>query len=195
VGEDSLAPGSQVVTDYLVSRPAKAPRRAGLQPVGYGCNHCIGIPAAGARDFRRHPDGRPGAVACCRATATRRPGEIRTRAQTIWRRRPWWSPMRWPGSMNIDLTANRSAKAKAASPSTCATSGRPRPRSPRCNGKSVTPAWFDQTLRRRLQGRQAVARHPGRRRSDLRLGHRLDLVQNPPYFEDMSMSRGRSPTS
>jgi aconitate hydratase len=45
-----------------------------------------------------------------------------------------------------------------------------------------------QALCRRLQGRQALAGHPGRRRPDLRLGRcSSTYVANPPYFEGLSM--------
>ena len=73
----SLAPGSQVVTDYLQGRrPDQAARRAGLQPGRLRLHHLHRQlrPAAGA-DLRGGPEGRPGGRArCSRATATSKAG-------------------------------------------------------------------------------------------------------------------------
>jgi hypothetical protein len=51
----------------------------------------------------------------------------------------------------------------------------------------VTPKMFKHALRRRLQGRQALAGDQGQGGRDLSLGCGLDLRQNPPYFEGMTM--------
>jgi aconitate hydratase len=73
----SLAPGSQVVSDYLAGlRPAAGPDALGFNLVGYGCTTCIGnsapaFPNLWPRPFTRETWSRP---ACCRATATSRAG-------------------------------------------------------------------------------------------------------------------------
>ena len=95
----SLAPGSQVVTDYL--------KKAGLQTdldklgfnlVGYGCTTCIGnsgpLPDPIAEAITQGRSG--GRAPCSRATAISKAASIRMCGPTIWPRPCWWWPMRWP---------------------------------------------------------------------------------------------------
>ncbi len=68
----SLAPGSQVVTDYLEKAGLQDDLDAlGFNLVGYGCTTCIGnsgpLPARSPRPSRTVTSSRP---RCCRATAT-----------------------------------------------------------------------------------------------------------------------------
>ena len=95
----SLAPGSQVVTDYLAKAGlTEAARRPRLQPGGLRLHHLHRqLRPAAAGDLRSDPGRRPGGrQRCCPATATSRAGSIRTCAPTTWPRRRWWSPTPWP---------------------------------------------------------------------------------------------------
>ncbi len=76
----SLAPGSQVVTDYLAKAGLQEPlNKIGFNLVGYGCTTCIGnsgpLPAAGLQDDRKRAIW--WLVRCCRATATSKAASIR----------------------------------------------------------------------------------------------------------------------
>ena len=130
----SLAPGSQVVTDYL--------DKAGLQKdldtlgfnlVGYGCTTCIGnsgpLPEEISHDHPRASTWR--SPRCCRAIAISRAASITTCAPIISPRRRWWWPMRWPARSRSISPPSRSASAPTASRSISRTSGRRRSRSPR----------------------------------------------------------------
>ena len=115
--EDSLAPGSRVVTDYL--------ERAGLlgsleqlrfNLVGYGCTPASAtagrcprrLPSASSRDS---PSRR-----CSAATATSRAAFIRRCVPRIWRLRRSWLPMRWPGGSTSTSPKTRSAPDKTGIP-------------------------------------------------------------------------------
>ena len=93
----SLAPGSQVVTDYLTKSGLQADLDAlGFNLVGYGCTTCIGnsgpLPEAISKAIQQHDLV---AAASSPATAISRAASIPMRARTIWPRRRWSSPMRW----------------------------------------------------------------------------------------------------
>ena len=71
----SLAPGSQVVTDYLAKAGLQKHLDAlGFNLVGYGCTTCIGnsgpLPEADLGRHQRRTTSSP--PRCCRATATSR---------------------------------------------------------------------------------------------------------------------------
>ena len=82
----SLAPGSQVVTDYLAK--ADAPNistELGFNLVGYGCTTCIGNSGPAARAVADAIRGDLRSRARCRpATATSKAASIRIARQTIW---------------------------------------------------------------------------------------------------------------
>jgi aconitate hydratase len=90
----SLAPGSQVVTDYL----AKANLQDDLDAMGFN----LAPPASGTRV--RYPTTSPMPCArpisswapCCPATATSKAASTPTSRPTTWPRRRWWSPMPLP---------------------------------------------------------------------------------------------------
>ena len=95
----SLAPGSQVVTDYLAKAGLqKDLDKLGFNLVGYGCTTCIGnsgpLPEPIARCGRRRAISSP--PRCSRATATSKAASIRRCAPTTSPRRRWSSPMRSP---------------------------------------------------------------------------------------------------
>jgi aconitase A len=97
----SLAPGSQVVSEYLKAAGLQEDLDAvGFNLVGYGCTTCIGNsgplqPEISARRSTRVTLSPPPS---CRATATSKAASARTCAPTTWPRRRWSWPMRWPAT-------------------------------------------------------------------------------------------------
>jgi aconitate hydratase len=82
----SLAPGSQVVTDYLEKAGLQDDLDAlGFNLVGYGCTTCIGnsgpLPAPISKAIK---DGDLVATPFCQATATSKAASARMSAPTIW---------------------------------------------------------------------------------------------------------------
>jgi aconitate hydratase len=129
----SLAPGSQVVTDYLnVRRPAAGARQARLRPRRLRLHDMHRqFRAAGRRDLGGHPRQRHRRLlGACRATATSRAASSPTCRPTIWPRRRWSSLTRSPARSTSISLPNRSAKAATASLSTSRTSGRAARKSP-----------------------------------------------------------------
>ena len=95
----SLAPGSQVVAEYLEkSGPAEGSRRARLQPRRLRLHHLHRQfrPAAGADLARPSTTTTWSPPRCSPATAISRAASTRTCGPTISPRRRWSSPMRSP---------------------------------------------------------------------------------------------------
>ena len=95
----SLAPGSQVVAEYLdKSGLQKDLDKLGYNLVGYRLHHLHRqFRTAGAGNFQDHQRQRPGGGGgALRQPQLRGPHQCRTCAPTISRRRRWWSPMRSP---------------------------------------------------------------------------------------------------
>jgi aconitase A len=93
----SLAPGSQVVTDYLDRAGLTADLDAvGFNLVGYGCTTCIGNsgPLAEPISARRSTAMTLSPRRCSRATATSKAASRPMCARTSSPRRRWWSPTR-----------------------------------------------------------------------------------------------------
>ncbi len=95
----SLAPGSQVVAEYLDKAGLqKDLDKLGFNLVGFGCTTCIGnsgpLPDADLEDRSTRTASSP--PPCSRATATSRAASTPTCRRTISPRRRWSSPMRWP---------------------------------------------------------------------------------------------------
>ena len=92
----SLAPGSQVVTDYLKASGLEEDLDAmGFDLVGYGCTTCIGNSGPLAEPISKAINENDlVAVSVLSATAISRGGCRRIAAPTISPRRRWWSPMR-----------------------------------------------------------------------------------------------------
>ena len=112
----SLAPGSQVVSEYLeAAEPAGGSRRARLQPRRLRLHHLHRQLRAARRsgdlqgDRRQRPRRRP---PCSRATATSRAASRPTCGPTTSPRRRWSSPTRIAGDVNIDLTSEPLARSK-----------------------------------------------------------------------------------
>src|SRR5665213_2376205 len=185
----SLAPGSQVVTDYLVKAGLQKPLDAlGFNLVGYGCTTCIGnsgplAPAiseaistgdlvavsvlSGNRNFegRVNPDTRANYLASP----------------------PLVVAYALAGSMNIDLTREPLGEGKDGEPVFLRDIWPTTAEIAAVQKKSVTPAMFakrygdvfkgDKSWQGiKVAGGQTYAWDPG-----------STYVQNPPYFENMSM--------
>jgi aconitate hydratase len=104
----SLAPGSQVVTEYLEKSGLQDDLdKLGFNLVGYGCTTCIG-------NSGPLPPPIWFAPRCCPATGTSKAGSARTCALTISPRRPWLLPMRWPDPCRSTLPRTRSARTRTA---------------------------------------------------------------------------------
>ncbi len=122
----SLAPGSQVVTDYLKAAGlTKHLDALGFNLVGYGCTTCIGNSGPLPRtDLRRRPEGGPGrGLGALREPQLRRPVNPDVRANYLASpplvvRRRWWSPTRSPAPWRSTSPPSPWAKARTASPST-----------------------------------------------------------------------------
>ncbi|MEI9932014.1 MAG: aconitate hydratase AcnA [Rhizomicrobium sp.] len=113
----SLAPGSQVVTDYLAKAGLDTPlSKLGFNLVGYGCTTCIGN-SARCRSRSRMPS--PAAISspprCYRATAISKAASIRRCARTISPRRCLWSRMRSPVRSTSISPKSRSATTRTMS--------------------------------------------------------------------------------
>jgi aconitate hydratase len=186
----SLAPGSQVVTDYLVKAGLQKPLDAlGFNLVGYGCTTCIGnsgplAPAisdaiqtgdlvavsvlSGNRNFegRVNPDTRANYLASP----------------------PLVVAYALAGSMNIDLTREPLGEGKGGEPVYLRDIWPTSAEIAAVQRKSVTPAMFDKRYGdvfkgdKQWQGIQVA----GGQTYAWDIGS--TYVQNPPYFEDMSMT-------
>ncbi len=94
----SLAPGSQVVSEYLNAAGLQEDLDAvGFNLVGYGCTTCIGNSGRWLLRFpRRSTRGTLSPRPCCRATATSKAASRLTCGRTTSPARRWSWPMRWP---------------------------------------------------------------------------------------------------
>ena len=198
----SLAPGSQVVTEYLeAARPAERSRQTRLRSGRLWLHHLYRQFRAAARadlrgDRRRRARRR---LRCFRATATSKAGSTRTPGSTIWPRRRWWSPMRWPAIFTIDLIKSRSARTRRSQPVFLKDIW------PSSTRKSSDRIWCEvlrspkmfRELRQRVRGRcGAVAQDQGRGRPDLWLEQEVDLCPLPALLRGHDgPSRAASATS
>ena len=94
----SLAPGSQVVTDYLQKAGLDKPLdKLGFNLAGYGCTTCIGnsgpLPDPVAKAIT---DADLVASAVISGTATSKAASTPRRVPIIWPRPCWWWLTRWP---------------------------------------------------------------------------------------------------
>ena len=187
LGEDSLAPGSRVVMDYL-GRAGSMPylEKLGFDFVGFGCTTCIGNSGPLPRDLRSHQRQRASrAWPCSRATATSRAGSTPSpdglpRVAPA-RRRLRRSPARWTS------TSDRAARLRrrTASRSCLPTSGPPAARSPRCSSTPSGPTMF------RREYAEATTGDERWRSFEVPTGQRYAweesrlMSQRPPFFEGM----------
>ena len=127
----SLAPGSQVVTDYLARAGLdKSLNKLGFNLVGYGCTTCIGNSDRCPNRWRtRLPKAIWSPPRSFPATAISRAACIRRCARTTSPRPCWSWPMRSPGNVNGDLTKEPIGYDRTMSRSISTRSGRARRRS------------------------------------------------------------------
>ena len=112
----SLAPGSQVVTDYLEAAGLQADLDAlGFDTVGYGCTTCIGNSGPLPEPIANAVDKGDLHVAAVLSGNRNFEGRIHAQVRlTIWPRRRWSWPMRWPGRRRATSSPSRSARAATA---------------------------------------------------------------------------------
>ena len=190
----SLAPGSQVVGEYLAkSGPAGGSRRARLQPRRLRLHHLHRQfrPAAGddlGGDQRQATSSPP---RCFPATAISRAASIRTCAPTTSPRRRWSSPMRSPARCRSTSPASRSASDPDGKPvylkdiwptSTEIAGVHPREHHrARCSGRNTPTSSRATSIGRKItvEGGLTYEWDTG-----------STYVQNPPYFEGMRREPG-----
>ena len=191
----SLAPGSQVVAEYLEkSGLQKELDQLGFNLVGFGCTTCIGnsgpLPAAISKtDQRQGPRRRRRAVG---QPQLRRPRHRPTCRRTISPRRRWSSPMRWPARCTKDLTTEPLGDGKRRQ------AGLPEGHladlagDPGVHRRRTSPANCSRPqICRRLQGRRELAARSRRRQARPTPGTTSSTyVQNPPYFDGMTQDAG-----
>ena len=180
----SLAPGSQVVTDYLDKAGLQKDLDAlGFNLVGYGCTTCIGnsgpLPEAISKAIHeQRSGGRLGAVG---QPQFRGPGQSDVRANYL-ASPPLVVAYALAGSMAIDL---------ATEPLGTGTDGEPvylkdiwpsAKEIAEVVRKAVKTIDVPEALRRRVHGRSRMARDRGQRRAHLWLGRGLDLCAEPALF-------------
>ena len=154
----SLAPGSQVVAEYLdKSGLQKDLDKLGYNLVGFGCTTCIGNSGPLAPEISKTINDTDLVAAARRRLCTR------------------------------GLDVFRSPQA-AARPRQAGQEGLPQghlavePRDQRRRAQDHQLADVHQELRRRVQGRFELAQHSGERRVDVRLGQEIDLRAEPAVF-------------
>ena len=177
----SLAPGSQVVAEYLdKSGLQKDLDKLGYNLVGFGCTTCIGNSGPLAPEISKTINDKD--------SGRRR----RTLGQSQFRRP---RQRRRTRELSRLTAARRRLRARrldvfgpleaAARPRQAGQEGVPQghlavdPRDQRCRAQDHQQADVHQEIRRRLQGRLQLAQHPGQRRADLRLGQEVDLRAEP----------------
>ena len=137
----SLAPGSQVVGEYLRQiRPAEGSRYARLQSRRLRLHHLHRqFRTAAAGDFQgRSTTTTWSPPRCCPAIATSKAASTPTCAPIIWLRRRWSSPTRSPARCRSTSPRRRSAPTRRAARSICATSGRRAARSTNSSARTST---------------------------------------------------------
>jgi homoaconitase/3-isopropylmalate dehydratase large subunit len=188
----SLAPGSQVVAEYLdKSGLQKDLDKLGYNLVGFGCTTCIGnsgplAPEISKTDQRQGSRRRGGAV---RQSQFRRPRQ-RRRAREL-------SGLAAAGrrlcARGVDVFRSPQA---AARPRQAGQEGLPQghlalePRDQRRRAQDHQQADVRQEIRRRVQGRHELAQHPGEGRLDLRLGQEVDLRAEPAVLRRHGQASG-----
>ena len=195
----SLAPGSQVVTDYLRRRgPAGA-----ISTSSASSSSAMAAPPASAIPGRcpmpiAEAIDEGDLVAAAVLSGNRNfEGRIHPQVRANYLASP---PLvvayALAGSMNVDLTRDPLGNDRTASRSICRTSGRRTRRSPRRSRKAVDAPMFRKRYGNVFEGPEDWKKVEARRRADLRLGSGLDLCREPALFRRHAEGAGaRSPTS
>ena len=179
----SLAPGSQVVTEYLDKAGLQKDRSTSSASI-WSASAAPPASAIPGRCRRRIPRRSTTAIwwppRCFRATAISKAASMPTCGPTISPRRRWSWPMPSPASMYVDLAkdplgVDQEGKNRCSS----RTSGRRTRKSANTCAKNITKQIFAKTIRRCFQGRRQLAQDRGPRRADLQVGRSLDLRTEP----------------
>ena len=184
----SLAPGSQVVEDYLKEADLQKPLdKLGFNIVGFGCTTCIGNSGPlRPRSRRRSPSTTWSPPRCCRATATSRAASIRTCGRTTSLRRRWSSLTRSPARCRSTSPASRSAPTSTASPSISPTSGRRRKKSRITSRRPSARKCSRRNMRACSTATPTGARSRRLPARPTRGTCGSTYVQEPPYFEGLT---------
>ena len=181
----SLAPGSQVVTDYLAKAGLQKDLDAlGFNLVGYGCTTCIGnsgpLPEEISQTIHeKRPGGRRRAVG---QPQFRRPRQSRRAGQLSRLAAAGGGLCAGRHRVNVDLTSE---------PLGIGTDGQPvylkdiwpiGEEIAKPVRKAVTPDMFSEALRRRVRRRSGMAQDRGEGRAHLRLERALHLCAEPALF-------------
>ena len=192
----SLAPGSQVVGEYLSQiRPAEGSRQARLQSRRLSAAPpASAIPARCRRRFRKRSTKTISSPPrCCPAIATSRAASTPTCAPIISPRRRWWLPMRWPARCRSTSPRRRSAPTRRAARSICATSGRRRREIDAFIRKNITKQMFTRKYGDVFKGDAHWRKITVQGALTYPWDNKSTYVQNPPYFAGMSR-RPEAPT-
>ena len=184
----SIAPGSQVVSDYLARAGLQRALDAqGFNLVGYGCTTCIGNSGPLPEPVREAIE--KGDLVVCSVLSGNRNFEGRVHALT--RANYLASPplvvaYALAGSVTVDLAREPLGRDGGRAPGlprgAVAVPGRGRGDDTRRPGARDVRA----ALCRRLHGRRELAGHGGASGAPLSLGSRLDLYPAPAFFEGMA---------
>ena len=188
----SLAPGSQVVTDYYAAAGLQHDLDAlGFNLVGYGCTTCIGNSGPLAEPIARRSTRRSGR----RRRAFRQP-QFRRPHQPLCPRQLSRLAAAGRRLCHRRLDERRSHKDPLGDDSdgkpVYLNESGPRTRSRRHRRTVGDRRDVPQALRQRLRGPGGVAEGRSRRRPHLSLGSRLDLCRKPALFRRHAEGAGRA---
>jgi aconitate hydratase len=186
----SMAPGSQVVTDYLT--------QSGLLPyleqlrfnvVGYGCTTCIGNSGPLSESIHRAMEENHLVVAAVLSGNRNFEARIHPLVEptTSPRRCSWWRT-RWQGVRTSTSTTSRSAAERTESPSSSPTSGRHRRRCATPYRARSKPEMFTRRYAVVNTGDENWQALPIPEEGSLyEWDEQSTYVRRPPFFEGMSL--------
>ena len=186
----SLAPGSQVVTEYYEAAGLQADLDAlGFRPVGYGCTTCIGnsgpLPEPIVDAIENEQAGRR--RACSPATATSKAACTPNVRANYLASPPLVVAYALAGSVTNDLTKEPIGKGSDGKPVYLKDIWPTQQEVNDTVHACVTRAMFLEQVRRRLQGpAQWQAIRVDADSETYRWNSGRTYVQNPPYFEGMT---------
>ena len=189
----SLAPGSQVVTEYLeASGLQKDLNKIGYNLVGYGCTSCIGNSGPLPDPVTKAID--EGDLVVCAVLSGNRNFEGRVNPLT--RANYLASPMlvvvyALAGSMKIDITKDPIGIGKGGKPVYLKDIWPSNTEVQKLHRQVRHRQGVQEALRRRLQGRQVLARDQDQADGlTYAWDDKSTYVRNPPYFEGMGKTPG-----
>ena len=190
----SLAPGSQVVTEYLAtSGLQKDLDKIGYNLVGYGCTSCIGN-SGPLPDPVTKAIGDSDLVVCAVLSGNR---NFEGRVNPLTRANYLASPMlvvvyALAGSMKIDITKDPIAHGQERQAGLSQGPLAFEHGSPEDGRQARHRQGLQEALCRRLQGRQVLAQHQDQADPDLQLGRQVDLRAQPALLRRHGQDPGRA---